>query len=408
MAVFEYEAMATTGKIVKGVIDADSVTSARRQLREQTLYPTKLVETFGKEGFAGPSAPSGAARGRISARDVAMLTRQMAVLLHAGMPLVETLGALLNQVTNARLGKIIYDIRAKVNEGMTLANALGAHNRIFSDLYVNMVRAGESSGALEQVLFRLADIQERQVKLRSRIQSSLAYPVVMAVFGFGIIFFLMTVIVPKIVVIFTKQKAHLPMITEWLIATCTFLGRWWWALALVIVAMYSIWRAWVARPEGRRVWDRFKLRLPVFGKMYTMIISARFARTLGTMLQSGLTMMTALDVVKSVLGNRVIEESLDDVKADVRRGRDLSVPLKECGYFPAMLISMVELGQRSGELENMMLKIADTYDEDVEMSVDAVVSLLEPFMIIIMGLFVGFLVLAILLPIFSLSSTVKH
>ena len=164
----------------------------------------------------------------------------------------------------------------------------------------------------------------------------------------------------------------------------------------------------MARPEGRRTWDRFKLRLPVVGKLYTMIISARFARTLGTMLQSGLTMMTALDVVKSVLENSVIEDTMDDIKADVRRGRDLSVPMKECGYFPSMLISMIELGQRSGELENMMLKIADTYDEDVELSVDAVVSLLEPFMIIVMGVFVGFLVLAILLPIFSMSNTVKH
>ena len=224
MAVFEYEAMAANGKTVKGVVDADSLLSARRQLREQTLYPTKIIESFAKEGAAAASggAPNAAGRGRISTRDIALMTRQMAVLLHAGMPLVETLGALLNQVTNARLGKIIYDVRGKVNEGSTLANALSAHGRYFSDLYVNMIRAGESSGALEQVLFRLADIQERQVKLKSRIQSSLAYPIVMALFGFSVIVFLMMVIVPKIVVIFQKQSAHLPMVTEILIKVCNF------------------------------------------------------------------------------------------------------------------------------------------------------------------------------------------
>lgn len=401
MAVYEYEAMAPAGKTVRGVIDADSPVAARRQLRDQELYPTKLIETFAK---GQKSATTGGTGGRVSARDLAMMTRQMAVLLHAGMPLVEALGTLFDQASSARLRKIVYDVRSKVNEGSTLGDALAEHPKVFSGLYVNMVRAGESSGALEQVLFRLADVQERQVRLKNRVQSALAYPMVMAVFGVSVIAFLMGFIVPKMLTMITRQKnAKLPITTEILIVVCNFISHWWWAIIVALIALYALWRAWVARPEGRRRWDLFKLRLPIVGKLYIMMISARFARTLGTMLQSGLSMMVALDVVKSVLQNRVIEEVMDDVKAGVRRGRDLSVPLRESGLFPSMLLSMIDLGQRSGELEAMMLKISDTYDEEVELTVDAAVSLLEPIMIIVMGLFVGFLVMSILLPILQMS-----
>ncbi len=404
MAVYEYQAIAkATGKTVKGIIDADSPAAARRKLREQELYPTSLAESFGVAGPSGRVEPMRGSGGRVSRRDVAVMTRQLAVLLHAGMPLVEALGALLEQTSNARLKKTIYDIRGKVNEGQRLADAMGQHKRIFTDLYVSMVGAGESSGALEQVLLRLADILERQVKLTNRVRSALAYPILMALFGVGVIAFLMLFIVPKIAAMFERQDRVLPLITRMLMASVDLVSQWWWVLALIVFAIVVLWRAWVARPEGRRVWDRIKLRVPVAGTLYNRMLCGRFSRTLGTMLQSGLTMMNALDVVKSVLQNRVMEMAMDDVKSGVRRGRDLAVPLRETGVFPPMLIHMVELGERSGELESMLLKVADWYDDEVEMSVDAVVSLLEPVMIVIMGLFVGFLVLSILLPIMQMS-----
>jgi general secretion pathway protein F len=331
------------------------------------------------------------------------MTRQVAVLLHAGMPLVESLSALLEQTPNARLRKTIYDVRGKVNEGSRLADAMAAHPRVFSELYVSMVGAGESSGALEQVLFRLADIQERQVKLRHRVTSALAYPVLMAFFAIGVISFLTLVIVPRIAQMFEQQDRELPAITKFLIGSVEFVSTWWWALAVALVGLLVLWRAWVARPDGRRRWDKVKLHLPVIGPLYSKMLCARLSRTLGTMLQSGLSMMNALDVVKSVLQNRVMQEALDDVKTGVRRGRDLSQPLRDTGAFPPMLIHMTELGQRSGELEDMLLKVAEWYDEEVETSVDAAVSLLEPIMIMVMGLFVGFLVVSILLPIFQMS-----
>ena len=414
MAVYEYQAIArSSGKRVKGVIDADSPAAARRKLREQDMMPTAVSESFG----GGGAKPAGRARsangsgkapaggfGRVPQHEVSVMTRQMAVLLQAGMPLIEALSALIEQTANVRLKKIIYDIRDRVNTGARMADALGAHRRVFSELYINMVGAGEASGALEQVLFRLADIQERQVRLSRRLRSTMMYPAFMAVVGVSVISFMMVVIVPKITALFDKQGRELPAITDFLIGVSRFVGSYWPALVLAAFGSFALWRMWVRRPAGRLQWDRLKLRAPLYGPLYVKIISGRIARTLGTMLSSGLTMMTALEVVKSVVGNAVIESSMEDVKANVRRGKDLAVPLREMGVFPSMMLSMIELGQRSGELEGMLLKVADTYDDEVEMSVDGLVSLLEPAMIVVMALIVGFLVIAILLPIMDMSS----
>lgn len=402
MAVYEYEAIARSGKSVRGVIDADSPAAARRKLREQDLFPTEVAEST-RRSSSGESSFSGGIGGRIRTRDIALMTRQLAVLLDAGMAVVEALTAVLAQTSNQRLRKVIFDVRDRVNEGISLADAMRQHPRVFGELYTNMVRAGEASGALEGVLTRLADLQEKQERLRSRVNSALAYPVFMLLVSLGVIVFLMMVIVPRIVEIFQKQDQELPLVTNILIAVCDFAGAWWWAMILVVFGLYATWRAWVARTDGRRRWDRFKLSLPLIGDLYLKVVCSRFARTLGSMLHSGLTMMTALDVVKSVVQNRVVEEIMDDVKTSVRRGKSLSVPLQDAGIFPPMLIHMVEVGQRSGELETMLLKTADTYDEDVGLTIDALVSLLEPMVIVFMGVFVGFLVIAILLPIFRMS-----
>jgi general secretion pathway protein F len=411
MAVYEYKAIAkATGKTSRGVIDAENPTQARRKLREQELYPTELVESAGatvaEAGAAGRRLGRRAVRGRISARDLALMTRQFAVLLRAGMPLVESLTALIDQTSRPRLRSTIFEVRDKVNAGQTVADSLEEHPRVFSNLYVNMVRAGETSGTLEQVLMRLAEILERQAKLKSQVLSSMAYPAFMGLFAVAVIVFLMTVIVPRITQIFQKQEADLPAITEALIGMSTFLSKYGIFLVIGVVLLLALWRAWISREDGRKKWDRMKLRFPIYGTLHLKIVCARFSRTLGTMLQSGLTMLPALDVVNSILDNRHIQMHMDDVKAGVRRGRDLAQPLKETGLFPPMMIHMVELGQRSGEIEDMLMQIADTYDEDVRLAVDAMVGLIEPAIIIVMGIFVGFLVLAILLPILKMSTNV--
>lgn len=408
MAVYEYKALEKSGKTVRGIVDADSAAAARQKLREQNLYPTKLRSSAGGGGAAaGPletGGGGGIAFGGASPRDLALMTRQLAVLLVAGMPLADALNALIEQTSKARLRKTIYEVRARVTEGTSLADAFQAHRRIFSDLYVNMVRAGESSGTLEVVLGRLADILERQAKLRARVLSTLAYPSFMVVFAVGIISFLTFVIVPRITQLFERQEQELPQITEILIGTTGFVGKYWWAIAIVVVGMAIGWRVWVGSPKGRLAWDRMKLRVPMYGPLHMKLVCGRFARVLGTMLQSGLTMMRALNVVSTVVENKYVEETLESVKSEVRRGGGLAKPLRATGLFPPLLIHMTELGERSGELEKMLVHVADTFDEDVQVTVDAVVSLLEPMIIVVMGVFVGLLVLSILLPILNLTS----
>jgi general secretion pathway protein F len=404
VAIYEYQAISKAGKTVKGAIEAESGAVARRKLREQELYPTKIEE--GNAAAVVSQSAGRGAMGRVSVRDIALMTRQFAVLLRAGMPFVEALSAMLEQTSKARLGKALYDVRDKVNAGCTLADALAKHPRIFNDLYVSMVRAGEASGTLEPVLFRLADVLESQAKLKARLLSTLAYPMFMALFASSVIVFLMVVIVPRITQIFQKQEQELPNITKALIGTSDFIAGNWYYMIGTVVLLFVSWRFWISRPAGRLVWDRFKLSVPGYGGLYLKVLAARFSRTLGTMLQSGLTMLTALDVVKSVVGNQHIEKILDEVRSSVRRGQDLGRPLRDAGVFPPMMLHMVDLGQRSGQIEDMLMRVADTYDDDVRMTVDALVGLLEPVIIIVMGIFVGFLVLAILLPILKMSSNI--
>lgn len=406
MAVFEYQAIAReSGKKVKGVIDADTPAAARRKLREQSMLPTQIDESFGPEAGGG-SVNKNVDFSRVTSRDLAMMTRQLAVLLNAGMPLVEGLTALLDQTPRAKLRKALFDVRDRVREGVSLADGMESHPKIFGSLFINMVRAGESSGALEKVLYRLADILEHQAKMRAKVTSTLAYPVFMMLFAVGIISFLVVVIVPRITALFERRDQELPRLTEMLIFTTDFIRSYWWLMIGAVLLTFWIWRIWVSRPEGRIQWDKIRLRIPLLGSLHLKMVCARFSRTLGTMLDSGLTMMNSLEVVNTVLENKYVEMLMDDVRAGVRRGRDLAVPMKEAGIFPPLLLHMVELGQRSGEIESMLIKVADTYDEDVQFTVDALVSLLEPIIIVVMGLFVGLLVLSILLPILSMSTNI--
>ncbi len=410
MAVYEYKAIIkSTGKKTRGVIDAESASQARQKLRDQELYPTDITEDTSGAGAMTASSIGrrfSSGQGRVSLRDIALMTRQLAVLLRAGMPVLEALNALLDQTSRPKLRTTIYEVRDKVNSGRSLGDALSEHPKVFSDLFVNMVRAGEASGTLEQVLLRLADILERQSKLRSQIMSTLAYPVFMGFFALGIIVFLVMVIVPRITRMFERQGTDLPGLTRALIAFSDWAGAYWWAVLLFFALLYLLWRLWVSREQGRNKWDKLKLSFPLYGPLHLKLVCARFARTMGTMLQSGLMMLPALEVVNAILGNSFIQNCMDDVKVGVRRGRDLAQPLKETGLFPPMMIHMIELGQRSGEIEDMLLQIADTFDEDVRLTIDALVALIEPLIIIVMGLVVGLLVLAILLPIFQLSTTI--
>lgn len=406
MPVFEYTAIDTSSRRVKGVLDADTAQAARAKLREMELLPVQVGETVRttksvreltlSDVFSRPKNP-----------DIALFTRQLAVLLQAGMPLVDALGAVLEQMENRGLIKIVYRIRETISEGMSLSAAISQHKRYFSPLYISMVKAGESSGALEIVLFRLADYMEKQLALRRRVLSAMLYPSLMTVVGFGVLFFLMTYIIPTISKIFSQLNRALPAPTVALINISTFLSHYWWALFALLILITLLLNRYLKTDTGGAMWDRMKLMLPIFGKLNRKMAVARFARTLGTLAQNGVDLMDSLEIVKSIVNNRVIAGAIDDARESVRRGDSLASSLKRGGVFPPTVIHMIALGEQSGQLEDMLIKVGDTFDDEVDTTLSGIVSLLEPGMIVIMAAAVGFIVLAMLLPIFDMNRIVQ-
>jgi general secretion pathway protein F len=416
MPVYAYKGINEKGRNVGGVIDADTPKNARLKLRRTGIFPTELQES--REQSVGAADGGGFRLGslnidvggmfqRITPQDVALMTRQLATLVGAGLPLVECLGALKDQVDGARQKKILSQVREMVVEGGTLADAMKQHPALFNDLYVNMVRAGEASGALDIVLIRLAEYTERAAALRSKVQSALTYPVFMGLASMGILFFLLSYVVPKVTRIFEERDAQLPTMTVVLLAVSGFLSTYWWAiLGALLLAVIAV-RLSVRTPAGRLRFDGYVLRIPYFGKVLKKVALARFARTLSTLLLGGIPLLQALDIVKHVVSNMVLSNAIEDGRNSIREGHSVADPLKKSGLFPPLLVHMIAVGEKSGELESMLSRAADAYDGEVEASVSALSSLMEPILVIFMGAVVLFIVMAILLPIFDLNQLVK-
>jgi len=322
------------------------------------------------------------------------------------MQLIEALSCVLEQIDHPRLTKVVYDVRERVRQGSTFADALAAHPKEFSELYVNMVRAGEKSGSLDIILARLADYLENQAKLIGRLRSALIYPILMVMFGGGIVSFLMGYIVPKIAEMFQRTNQKLPPVTEILMSISGFIRHEWYIIVFGTLAAIVGIRTYMRTETGRKTWHKLQLRLPLFGELALKMAVSRFARTLGTLLEGGISMLGALSIVKGLVRNAVLEAAIEETEESVRKGQSLVSPLRRAEVFPPMLLHMVALGERSGQLEKMLIKVADTYDEDVDTTVNALVSLVEPLLIIAMGIVVAFIVMAVLLPIMDLSANV--
>ncbi len=405
MPVFEYKALSAAGKAVQGLKEAESPKALRTALKRDGIF---LTEVLGEQQQQAQQKRDVSVTrwvvGRVNAEDLAVMTRQLAVLIHAGIPLVESLAALVEQVEHQRLKRVVSDVRQRVNEGASLADALASHPRVFNGLFVNMIRAGESSGALDVVLVRLADFTETQARLRSKIVATMIYPVAMLVIGTLVLGALFTVVIPKITKIFEDTKAVLPWTTKVLIAFSTFMASWWWAV--LILQGLAIWGflRWKATTAGRARWDRFKLTVPVFGRLIRTIAIGRFSRTLATLLKSGVPLLAAMDIVKNVVGNVRLAEVIEQARVSIQEGESIAAPLKRSGEFPPLVHHMVAVGERSGSLEEMLGNVADAYEDQVETTVAALTSLLEPFMIVAMGVVVAFIVFSILMPILQINS----
>ncbi len=417
MPVFEYKALSATGKVEAGIVDAESAKAARAKLRKTGIFPTELTEDTSGGGAKAKKKRTASVEvdfkkmvgGGVSTQDLAIMTRQLATLLGAGISMIEALTALGDQVENERLKVAISAIKEKVNEGSGLAQAMRGYPKIFNDLYCNMIAAGEASGALDIVLKRLADFQEAQVALNNKLLAAMVYPAVMLFVGLGVVGFLMGFVVPKVTKIFTDMKVALPLVTRILIAISHFVQGWWWAVAIGLGG--SIWGTirWRRTMEGRAWFDRFSLRAPVFGKLFRLVAVARFSRTLATLLASGVSLIQALTIVKAIVANSVIQTAIEDTRIAVQEGESIAEPLRRSKQFPPIMTHMIAIGEKTGVLVGMLEKVADAYEAEVRTRIDMMTALLEPAMILSMGVVVAFIALSILLPMLKMNALVsKH
>lgn len=418
MPVYEYIGRTAGGKTVKGVLDVDNVRALKSALRREKVFLTEYKETSAK-GKGGGKVKGGVAQRsgsrdvdlqemltRISPMDIAEMTRQLATLVRAGVPLVDSMTAIVEQTENPKLKRVLSAVRTDLNEGTSFFKALANHPKVFGSTYVNMVRAGESSGTLEIVLSRLADFTESQVQLRNRVIGALTYPVIMLIISILIVAAMMILVVPKITIMFEDLGAEMPLITRVLIFVSDVLSTWWPALLLLGFGAATMFQRWRTSEEGAPKWDRFLLKVPVLGDLVRKIAIARFSRTLSTLLSSGVPLLTAMEIVENVVANRVLSAVLGEARVAIREGDTISGPLKRSEEFPPMVVHMVAIGERSGELENMLKNVSESYENQVDSRVAALTSILEPIMIVGMGILVAFLVAAILLPMMKLTSSV--
>ena len=408
MPVYAFKGVNAAGKSVNGLLDAETSRTARGRLRKDGVFPTELVEQKGATSVNATASRSFRlpSFSRVPPLDLALATRQAATLLSSGIPLVEGLSALAEQTENVRLRTALGQTRDRVNEGSHFADAL-AQTEAFPDLYVSMVRAGEAGGALDTVLERLADYLESQVRLRNKVSSILIYPSVMFGFALLVVGVLVTVVLPQITELLTSLNQELPFYTRWIIALSNFAKEWWWAIGLGCVCIAMGLRAAVATERGRETFDSLILRLPVIGRSVRIIAIARFSRTLATLLAGGLPIVRSLDTAKDVADNRVLGRAIDAARDSITEGASVAAPLRNSGEFPPMVTHMIEVGERSGQLEMMLSKIADTYEEQVETTVTRLTALLEPLLILLMVGIVVVIIIATLVPLLQVTSSIS-
>lgn len=416
MPVFAFKGVDAQGKKVSGNREAENAKTLKTSLRREGVFLTDLKETGSKKGGKGGDGGGafdglaawlkGVTAEKVGPEDLAMSTRQLATLLGAGIALVESLTALVDQIENVTLKNTWSSIKKDVNEGAALGDALAKHSKIFSPLYINLVRAGESSGAMDVVLERLADFTEGQAALRSKIASMMMYPVLMLFMAFAVVVLLFVLVIPKITKIFESQKMALPLPTQVLISTSDFVGAYWWLL--IILGGVGIWGflRYINSEKGRVKWDQFKLTAPVFGTLTRKIAIARFCRTLSTLLSSGVPLLTAFDIVKNVIQNRILMDVVDEVRNCVKEGDSIAGPLKRSGHFPPIVTHMIGIGEKSGQLEQMLNNVSNSYDTQVDNSMRGLTSLMEPLILVIMGIVIACIVFAILMPILQMSSSI--
>ncbi len=419
MPIFQYTGLTTTGKVKKGMIDADTARDARSKLRVEQCHVTEIKEIGDRaeRKKAGGKAAGAKGKGggfslelklprfekRVKVRDLAAFTRQFSTLLKSGIQLAEALNALVEQCTNRDLEKVLRNVKEEITAGSGLAEALAKHPRYFSDLYANMVRAGEASGNLDVVLTRVADYLQKQASLRGKVVAAITYPCFMATAGVAVVIFLMSYVVPKITEILQQRGQVLPLPTEILMAASNFFKSFWWVVLIGIVGLAFVFRAFLATTAGRLKFDTFILRVPIFGPLFSKQAISRFAMTFSTLLKSGLPALDSLKIVSLVVNNARLTQVINDIHGRIIEGADIATPIKKSKMFPPMIGYMVAVGEQSGQLEDVLDRISESYEEELDLSIQRLTSLIEPVIIVFLAAIVGFIIAAVLLPLMDFS-----
>jgi general secretion pathway protein F len=401
MPIFEYKGINQAGKTIRATVDADNMRNARSRLKKDGIFVVELRDkTKTKESVRKRSAYSGT----VNVEDRAMMTRQLATLLKANIPLVETLAAVADQVENTTLKEAVGDIKNMVNEGSSLHKGLAKYPKIFGNIYITMCEAGEASGTLDVILLRLAEFTESENELNAKVKSAMLYPVIMIVFVLLMLSVMFIFVIPKMQSIFESAELKLPWYTQVVIGLSGFLVNYWIVVLVVGFGSYFLFRNWKNSVSGSKTWDAMILKFPVVGKIARLVAVSRFTRTLATLLKGGVPMLNAMDIVKNVVGNQTLAAAIEDARNNIREGESVAGPLKRSEQFPPIVIHMINIGEKTGDLENMLTQVADSYDFQVKTQISGLTALLEPVMIIMMGLVIGIIVFSIMVPMFEMAN----
>ncbi|MDD5258579.1 MAG: type II secretion system F family protein [bacterium] len=400
MPYFKYSAKSISGELISDIIEADNDKIVVEHIHSRGFYPVSVTEEKSR-------SKSFMLRKRIGASDLLIFTRQLTDLLKGGLPIAKAVELAFKQTENQNLKEIILDLNNQLHKGTSFSEALSKYPQVFNSLYIGLIKAGESSGLLETSLERVTQYQEKEQDLMNKIKAALAYPAAMLLVGLATVTFLLVFVIPRFAVIFQDMEQLLPLPTRILIFLSSALQHWWWLFLLVIIFSFILVKRYLDTAAGRKKFDRFKLKIFIIGKIMQQEMVVRFTRTLGILLANGIPLINALEMVKKVVGNTVITEEIDRIYEEIKVGKGLVEPLSKSKVFPTVLSDLVAAGQEVGSMENSLLKAADAYETKVENTVKIATSLMEPLVILGMGLVVGFIVLAMLLPIFEISGAIK-
>lgn len=400
MPLYEYKGLSKAGKNIKGIVDAENMRAARTKLKKDGIFATEVKDKKKSEGKKKKIST----RGSVPIRDLSLMTRQLSTLVKANIPLVDALGILSEQVEHPALKEAMADCKNMVNEGMPLNKAMAKYPHIFSNIFISMTEAGEASGSLDVILTRLAEFSEAAADLKTKVTSALTYPIIMLVVVLAILIGLFVVIIPKITTIFeSAPELTLPWYTVIVINISHIMVNYWLYILGFFVVLFLVFQNWRKSPQGSVQWDALTLKFPLFGPILQMVAVSRFTRTLSTLLVGGVPMLQALDIVKNVVDNHIIAQAIEDARGNISEGESVAGPLKRSGQFPPIVIDMVAIGEKTGELENMLTQVSDAYDFQVKAKIDALTSLISPIITIIMGIVVFIIVISVVMPMFEMT-----